>query len=181
MNHTPWKTVTLRRVLFTALPALLLVTAQANAAGGKAHQHGTGQLNVAVQGDHLSIELEVPADDIVGFEHPPRTPAEKQAVRDATTKLRASETLFAFPQAAACRFQNAEVDAPHAENHSGHDDHSEFHAQYHFVCAQATRLSHIDLRYFEAFPRAQALTARTLTFTGQHRQRLTPQAARLKF
>lgn len=211
MYLKPWKTMILHRVFVMALPVLLL-SAQADATGGKAHQHGVGQLNIAVQGDHLSIELEAPANDIVGFEYAPRTAAEKQATRDATAKLRDSAALFVFPPAAECRLKEAEIEAPHAGGHDGHDKHqdekhgkhddrekhakahdhekkggtesethSEFHAQYHFVCAKATRLSHIDLGYFGAFPRAQALTARTIGFSGQRRQRLTPQAARLKF
>ena len=52
------------------------------------HQHGVGQLNVAIQGDHVEIELETPGADIVGFEHPPRTAEQKKAVQDAATTLR---------------------------------------------------------------------------------------------
>ncbi len=71
----------------------------------------------------------------------------------------------------------------HDEKHHGdkHDEetHAEFHAHYHFTCKNP--VTHADLRYFETFPRAEALTARTLTASGQRKQKLTRKDARLKF
>ena len=71
----------------------------------------------------------------------------------------------------------------YAEKHHGdkHDEetHAEFHAHYHFTCKNP--VTHADLRYFETFPRAEALSARTLTATGQRKQKLTRKDARLKF
>ena len=69
------------------------------------HQHGVGQLNVAIQGDHVEIELETPGADIVGFEHPPRTAEQKKAVQNAARTLRNGSAIFVFPAAARCKLE----------------------------------------------------------------------------
>ena len=160
------------------------------------HQHGVGQLNVAIQGDHVEIELETPGADIVGFEHPPRTAEQKKAVQDAARTLRNGSAIFVFPAAARCKLEKTKVESGLLEdNHETqgekhHDEkqhhekhkaeiHAEFHALYHFSCKNPA--SYTDLQYFEAFPHAKALLARTITAKGQRKQRLTRKAPRLIF
>ena len=150
------------------------------------HQHGVGQLNVAIQGDHVEIELETPGADIVGFEHPPRTDEQKKAVQDAARTLRNGSAIFVFPAAARCKLEKTKVESgllednheTHGEKHKG-EIHAEFHALYHFSCKNPA--SYTDLQYFEAFPHAKALLARTITAKGQRKQRLTRKAPRLIF
>ena len=186
------------------IAAIFSVTATANSADP--HQHGVGKLNVAVQGDHLEIEIETPGADIVGFENKPKTEEQRRLVQDAAKALRDAGALFVFPATAGCILKDAEVesdllvfdrgnhgDKHHSEKH--HDDkhhdekhhsdkhdeevHAEFHAHYHFVCKNP--ITHVDLRYFEMFPRAEVLSAQTLTATGQRKQKLTRKDARLNF
>ncbi len=45
-----------------------------------AHVHGHGHLNIAIEGKTVSMELEVPGADVVGFEHEPSTPDQKAAL-----------------------------------------------------------------------------------------------------
>ena len=66
----------------------------------------------------------------------------------------------------------------HHEKHK-EEIHAEFHALYHFSCKNPA--SYTDLQYFEAFPHAKALLARTITAKGQRKQRLTRKAPRLIF
>jgi hypothetical protein len=65
------------------LQGLLLLVAIACAAQAHlgAHVHGLVKLGVAVQGPTVSIELDSPLDNLLGFEHRPRTAAERQAAR----------------------------------------------------------------------------------------------------
>ena len=180
-----------RPTLWIALAGAIALAAAASASERKAHQHGVGELNLAVEGKAVEIELAAPGADIVGFEHEARTDAQKRAVSKAAKALRDGAALFVFPAAANCVLHEAEVESPLLEDRHGHkdhdhkhgdgDEHAEFDAHYHFECAAPDRLTHIDTTYFKAFPNAQALSARVLTETGQRAQRLTPAAARLKF
>ena len=68
-----------------------------------AHVHGHGHLNIAIEGKKLTMELEVPGADIVGFEHEPSTPEQKAAVQQAKAKL--ADALALFGPAPGSRLQ----------------------------------------------------------------------------
>ena len=153
----------------------------ATAAEKHAHVHGSGQLNVAIEGDTVSLELSAPADDIVGFEHPATSPEDKAAVTKAVALLRDGAALFIFPAAAGCRLEKARVETGLlAEGKSG-DGHADFDADYRFRCAQPAKVDGIDVRFFAHFPKAHKLAVQAVTPKGQIKRGLTPKNARLKF
>ena len=86
-----------------------------------AHVHGVGQLNVAVEGDEVALELISPGADIVGFEHAPASDEDRSAVAEAAAALGRGAALFVFPSAAACHLEEAEVESSLLK--SQHDDH----------------------------------------------------------
>ena len=45
------------------------------------HEHAAQQINFAIQGNQLYLELLAPANDVIGFEHPPSTSEQKQAIK----------------------------------------------------------------------------------------------------
>lgn len=148
-----------------------------------AHQHGHGMLNMAIEGRTLQAELEVPGADIVGFEHPATSDADKAKVAAARKKLADPSSLLAFPAQANCKLTSAKVvlegeedSAHHGEEHGDHGKHaehegeaihSEFHVAYAFDCASVTALTQITFPYFEAFPNAEELDVTLITNKGQ--------------
>lgn len=107
--------------LVAASGIALAAPALAEGHGHDAHVHGEGSLNLVQEGNAVLIELEVPAANIVGFEHDPRTDAQNAAVAEAVATLRNGSGLFAFPAAAKCRLAHAGIRAaPGAdEKHAG--------------------------------------------------------------
>ena len=100
-----------------------------------AHQHGHGFLNVAIEGSAMWIELETPGADIVGFEHPARSDADKAAIADATARLGDPVGLFGIPSQASCALETVTVspvgyglgmDDDHDDHadEDAHDDHT---------------------------------------------------------
>lgn len=163
----------------------------------RAHVHGTGQLNVAADGNKLEIELIVPGTDIVGFEHRPASGAEKEAVAAAEAALKAGDRLFVLPAAAGCRLEAAQIEAEpanssdHDHDHEepaheaksdsvGQDAHAEFHARYRFQCDHLNRLDHIEVGLFQRFPGMRELAAQWASPGGQGARRLTPGSSRLE-
>ena len=71
-----------------------------------AHVHGHGRLNIAIEDKTVSIELEAPGADIVGFEHEAATRAQRAAIEKAKATLAAGLSLFTPAAAAGCT-QNA--------------------------------------------------------------------------
>jgi hypothetical protein len=74
------------------------------------HEHGRGTLNIAVEGNKISLELEVPGVDIVGFEHEAKSRNDKTTLEKAKQKLSAPLSLFKFPASAGCRVTEAKVE-----------------------------------------------------------------------
>ena len=146
-----------------------------------AHEHGRGTLNIAIEGTRVSMELEAPGADIVGFEHAARTGRQKTQLEQAKKQLLAPQTLFKFPDAAGCVVAGASVDIEsdeHEHEASGgaqkkHDDaaeersHSNFHGQYSFTCNAPTAITAVDFGYFRAFAGAQKLEVNVITSKGQ--------------
>jgi hypothetical protein len=148
-----------------------------------AHEHGRGTLNIAMEGSRLSMELEAPGADIVGFEHQPRTQKQKAAVAAAKKRLAAPQGLFELPAAAGCALKEAKVafeaehghdDAakgrPHKEGTEGagkaehaDDEHSAFTAEYTFDCKAPAGLTTIGFGYFKAFSGAEKLDVTVVT------------------
>ena len=93
----------------------------APAAAQKAHVHGEGVLNIAVENGQILMELEAPGADIVGFEHEPKTDADKAAIAKAAATLEDGAALFQFSPDAQCTLKVADVEAPYSDH--GHDEH----------------------------------------------------------
>ena len=159
------------------------------------HEHGVGRLNIAVEGKRVSMELEVPGADIVGFEHEASTTEQKAAVRKATATLKSALKVFALPAVAKCKLAEADV-AVGAEDHdhdgAGHENvkpegkeeeghHSEFHATYAIDCAAPEKLTGIEFRYFELFAGARKLGINLVTDKGQNHYEVTRENPKLKF
>lgn len=99
----------------------------------EAHEHGSGQLNVALDGQNLFIELIVPAINVVGFEHPARTEAEHAAVKDAKARFSKVSSLFTLPEAAGCTSTDVHVSLGQLgdEDHAHEKEHGHGHGKKH--------------------------------------------------
>jgi hypothetical protein len=178
------------------LALALLVPVAASAADEHrelgAHVHGHGTLNIAIEDKRVSIELEAPGMDIVGFEHAASTDDQKSKVDAAKSILQRPLDILALPAAAGCSVAAADV-ALEAEHHhdddgDGHDHdkadkaaddhdhghgdhdhagHNQFHATYELECASPAQLTSIGFDYFKHFTGAQGLTVNVAAAKGQ--------------
>jgi hypothetical protein len=128
------------------------------------HEHGKVTFNVALEDQTLTIELDSPADNVIGFEHPPRTQAQRTAVRDMAAWLQSGRGLFAFSPAAACRFTAAEL---HAPQWNDQDKHADYEARFTYRCAQPGELKWMQLRLLPKLHAVQEAHVNLLTATRQ--------------
>ena len=138
-----------------------------------AHQHGVGHLDLVLESNQLVIELQMPAEDLLGFEHAPRTPEQHVQVTALQSTLQQPETLFTLPAAAECRLTSVELssslftDTPQ----SAPEDqlqHADIQAHYHFTCAATQHLQQLEVVLFESFPASQRLLLQAITPNGQY-------------
>jgi Protein of unknown function (DUF2796) len=147
----------------------------------EAHQHGQGKLDIAIEGATVSMALEAPADDIVGFEHTAKTASEKAKVEAAKAKLMAPLALFEVAKAAGCSVQKAEVkfETEVKDKKDGHDGHAEVTAEYTLACTNTAELKAIEFLYFKAFKGAEALKVNLIGPTAQMAFEVTRKKPRL--
>lgn len=103
----------------------------------EAHQHGGGQLNVAVEQHSLMVELSLPAMNVVGFEHSAESENEQAELRRAADLLRDGKRLLGPNPEAKCTLIRSEIDSVlldqsgqhqhEADEDGGHDDDHDQH------------------------------------------------------
>ena len=171
----------------TATPVLAEETRQLDA-----HEHGVGQLDIAIDGQQVAMELYAPGADIVGFEYAAESDADLAAVDSAATTLTGPLDLFVLPEAAGCSVVTAAAGLESEEDHDdhgdehdeqghddhdddhdeGHDDHAsetghtEFHAEYLLTCANPSAITEINFAYFDTFPNALEVEVQIISDAG---------------
>jgi hypothetical protein len=179
---------TLGAIVVLAAVAAYPVVAQTTHRELGPHEHGRGTFNIAMEGNKISMELEVSGMDIVGFEHEAKTSNDKSNLEEAKQKLSAPLSLFKFPASAGCRVTEAKVQLEIGEsNHPTNEDgkgeaskssemeqrHSEFHNTYSLECTSLTSITSIEFGYFDAFPGAEKLEVNVITPKGQSKFEVT--------
>lgn len=134
-----------------------------------AHEHGAAKLNIAIEGNKVSMELDTPGDDILGFETVAKTPEQMAIVAAAEKTLSKPADLFVMTAAAGCTATDAKV-----EIKAGDGGHSDIEAAYTFSCSAPDKLTDVDLKFFKAYPKARKMTVSVITPKGQLQVEATP-------
>lgn len=128
-------------LVFNALPVVAQIERQHGA-----HVHGEGSGSLAIDGEALSMVLEIPGFNIVGFEHAPNNSSQRTELDNALSILNTGQWLSLDPRgdceianqsATAEGFGNEAMasgaDAGDAHDHHHHDDrsHDQDHAHSH--------------------------------------------------
>ena len=136
----------------------------------KAHVHGEGRLDVAIDKDTITLNLELPLDVAVGFERAPKNDKEQAALANAEKVINDAAALWLPTPAAHCTVQSVEVGMP---KFSG-SEHADVDARYVFRCANPTALKGIETTLFTQFKRLYRLETQRIGPSGQGKQRLAP-------
>jgi hypothetical protein len=154
-------------LFFAATLALALpVTARG---AEHAHVHGAVNLNVAVEGNRVTLLLEAPLDSLVGFEHAPRTAEQKQAVQRMFERFNTPQSLFGFAPAAQCTLTSASAESDAlrtgaGEAAKGGEEHADLDGSFVFDCRQLKAIDSIDLSgLLAAFARINRIDAVVVT------------------
>lgn len=199
--------MTVRRL--AALLALALAPAAAPALAQQkpaprtqhAHVHGKLELDIAIEGTAVTIEMEAPLDSLLGFERAPRTDAERAAVANMAQRLRAADQLFVIDPAAGCKLGPVQLDSPVLSGDKPADarpaagtragdakaaakpaqdgDHADLDASFAFNCVDASRARYIEVQLFDAFKNLRQIESEIVAPQGQFKRVLRRPATRL--
>lgn len=141
-----------------------------------AHQHGVAQLMVAVEGPTLTLRLESPLDNLLGFERAPRTEKERAAAEALLGRLKRGEGLFALTQAAECALASATVDAPVLQGGKAAAGHADLAAEWRYSCRAPDKLTGLRVLLFKDYKRLTRVEASVAGPRGQRAARLSARA-----
>jgi hypothetical protein len=132
-----------------------------------AHLHGKVVVNLALEGDTLSAELDAPAINVIGFERAPRSADEKREVAAVDRWLGSGVGVLGVPAAARCERRDVRYTPPklggeaHDHEHGHEHDHEHEHdadggegdgeahadyvARFTYRCANPAALAWADL------------------------------------
>jgi hypothetical protein len=147
----------------------------------KAHDHGSAQLDVAIDGQTVTADFEAPADPIIGFEYAPKTAADRAKVTAALNKLRASGAqIVVLPASAACKQVSADAHHEVEGGGTGKETHSEVHVEFKFQCAKPLKGGMLTTNAPTLYPELREVKVQLVSGTQQTGGTIKKGAAGLK-
>lgn len=132
-----------------------------------AHVHGAAKLAIAIDSQKVSFDLDTPAEGLYGFEHEPKTPAEKKAVVDAHAQFTShADDLFRFSKESGCTTTKTEVKK---EGETGQKQppakqtHSDVNALVEFNCTKPVAGSKVVIALIQKFPHIKSIQVQIIS------------------
>ena len=146
-----------------------------------AHVHGVAKLEIAIDSATLTLNLESPLDNLLGFEHLPTNAREKLAVREMADRLNHPATLFVPTLAAQCKSVSTKLASPvlALARVTDSDGHADLDGEFVFQCAHPQRIHDVEVRLFDAFPNMRQIDVQLISSHGQTAIRLLPTQRRV--
>jgi len=117
------------------------------------HAHGGAELAIAQDGSILTIELDSPLYNLLGFEHSPQDAQQQERVEVTESRLSEVQTLFEFNGESGCKaVSDRAVNLGLSEDAvDEEDDHADVVLSYEFSCDQPEELTSITVKLFDYF------------------------------
>jgi len=158
------------------LAASLLLSAPLHAQA-KAHTHGLAELDIVIEGRTGTLEFRAPAEDIIGFEREPRTPAERWQRDLALLRLRTRmREMVRFDPSLGCTLKATGIhadgdDHDHAaEARAG--GHAEIHGEFALSCERPPAGQEIRFAFSTVFPSIRTVQVQLLSDDRQDGRRI---------
>ena len=156
--------------LFVSFEILAQVTRQKDS-----HEHGAAKLMMALEGEKLHVEFEVPSESLIGFEHFPKSQSNRKNFNEAIKIISDPSKLFSMPIKAECILVGMNVSQSLFSNEEehGHDEsekseiHSEFKSNYYWNCQHLDEIESIGTQLMTFFPRIEEIRVNWISNNGQ--------------
>ena len=163
------------RYIRNCLFALGISVSSSSFASEQAHVHGLVHLDVAVDASTLLVQLEAPLDSLLGFEHRPRTDAQKRAVDNLLKQLQQNANLIRPNAEALCKPIKTTIESEILKPNNPkktEDEHAELEASFELNCEKADKLNTIEIGFFDTFKRIKKIEVQVASSKGQLKQSL---------
>ena len=85
------------------------------------HEHGAANIMLALEGEKLHLNFEVPSESLIGFEHFPKSQDQRQNFNEAIQTLSEPSKLFSIPANTECLLVGINVSQSLFSGKGGHD------------------------------------------------------------
>ena len=131
------------------------------------HTHGQAELDIGIDGKSGAMELRIPGEDLYGFEHLPRTPAERAQRDSAVAKLSSrASSLVQFDPSFGCTVTPGPV-------RFSTGTHVEVSVRYTLLCRSAPIGRDIRFGVTSVFPSVRIVRVQLVTETMQREVTIT--------
>lgn len=141
----------------------------------KAHQHGVASATLVIDPQGVEWQMDIPADQLFGFEHAPTTPQQHAVLKAQLEKIQPHLWLV-WPDEAQCQLKTAELALEDTSSH-----HHDYVSRASWQCAEIGSLTQLDIRLFQLTLGLEQLQVQYITPAGQGSATLTPENHRLEF
>jgi len=162
--------------------ALLFSIAAGPASAAPAHQHGVATLDIGVEPGRVTLDLDTPLDNLLGFERAPRTDAERERAAAVIKQLKAGEGLFRIDSAAGCTLAKVTLtSAPLGLNATPaeKEGHADLQGRFEFTCKAGNKAGFVEVGLFDAFGSLKRIDLQVVTPRGQLKATLVKPASRV--
>ena len=144
------------------------------------HEHGVGELNIAVEGSTIEFEFMIPGADIVGFEYVAKSDDDIAKINQALKTFDDYTNIFTLPSNSLCELDSQKVALKEEDEHDDHDEHdehddhdeqaeenhNEFYAKYSFECGNINAIKEVKFPYFATFTNSGELEVQFISNMG---------------
>ena len=152
------------------------------------HEHGAAKLMMALEGEKLHVEFEVPSESLIGFEHFPKSKSDRENFEKTIKILSDPSKLLSTPFKAECLLVGMNVSQSLFSNEEehGNDDsekaeiHSEFKSNYYWNCQHLDEIDSMGTQLMSFFPRIEEIRVNWISNNGQGSLELESKDDRIK-
>jgi hypothetical protein len=165
------KDSTLAVLLRTGALAGLLAATVAAAAHGRPHD--LIDLDIGVDADRVTFQVDSPLDSLLGFGHAPVSAIERNAAATLLKRMQGADWLVRIDPRAECALAHAELAAPVLNRPAPRSDaasaeiaepaagnHGSLIASYEFECRHMAALDFVQVSVFDEFKRVHRIAVR---------------------
>ena len=125
------------------------------------HQHGKGSLELTLEKNTLNGTLELPLEALLGFEHAPKTSAEKLALSTLEKNLASLHLWFTVSKNANC------TESKTSFERQTNSQHSDLLYTFSFICEKPEALQELHLLFLKEYKRVQEIQVFYVNQAGQ--------------
>jgi hypothetical protein len=161
------------------------------------HEHGAANLKIALEGEKLQVEFEVPSESLIGFEHFPKSESNRENFSNAIKILSDPSRLFSISREGECLLVGMNISQSlfSSEDEHGHDEsededgkdesekseiHSEFKSNYSWNCQHLDEIDSIGTQLMTVFPNIEEIRVNWISNNGQGSLELESNDDRIK-